>query len=546
MTNAEVVSVFPNRVRIAVYDLSELTKSGEPVGVGSYLRIFDINECAIIAIVESFSIELKPSKPGTEDDDRQKVYMIDAVPLGMLRGDGSFERGGGKIAIPPKSVEVATRDDIQNIYDGMPAHTRFQFAHLSQDEKVEVPVDGNRFFNKHIAVVGSTGAGKSHTVASIVQTAVEAREPGDVGYSLNNSHVIIFDIHAEYKSAFPKANHLSVESMVLPYWLLNSEELQDMFIESREEQSHNQVAVLKRSITENRKEHFGGDVNKRELIHYDSPLFFDLGEVIEYIKAKNEEMVPGAKDNTKKAGPLNGKLENFITRLENRYYDKRLDFLLGERARTASLENTLRQFIGYDQDNQCNVTVIDLSGVPFEVLSISVSLISRLLFDYSYYFKRGSGSSETPLLVVYEEAHKYVPKSDLSRYAAARAAIERIAKEGRKYGITAAIVSQRPAEISETIFAQCSNFVAMRLTNPEDQGYVRRLLPDSLGPLTDSLPSLSAGEALLIGDSVVMPSVVRICCPKPEPSSSDIPYLELWRKQWYDVTFGNVLDGWQK
>jgi Helicase HerA, central domain len=510
MTSAEVISVFPNHVRIAVYDLGSLTDSGEPVGVGSYLRIFDINECSIIAIVESFSIELKPTRPGGEEDDRQKIYMIDAVPLGLLRIDGTFERGGGRIAIPPKSVTVATRQDIQGIYDDVPASTRFQFAQLSQDEKVEVPVDGNRFFNKHIAVVGSTGAGKSHAIARIVQTAVQAREPGDFGYSLNNSHVIIFDIHAEYRSAFPQANHLSVESMMLPYWLLNSEELQDMFIESREEQSHNQVAVLKRSITENRKEHFKGDDAKKQLIHYDSSLFFDMGEVIATIKAKNEEMVAGARGD--KLGPLNGKLDNFITRLENRCYDKRLDFLLGERAKSATLEDTLRQFMGYGKGSECNVTVIDLSGVPFEVLSISVSLISRLLFDYSYCFKRRShrNMSETPLLVVYEEAHKYVPRSDLSRYAAARSAIERIAKEGRKYGITAAIVSQRPAEISETIFAQCSNFVAMRLTNPEDQGYVRRLLPDSLGPLTDSLPSLSAGEALLIGDSVVMPSVVRM------------------------------------
>jgi DNA helicase HerA-like ATPase len=543
MTSAEVVSVFPNRVRIAVNDISDLTASGEPVGVGSYLRIFDLNECSIIAIVESFSIELKPTK-SEEDEDRQKVYMIDAVPLGLLQPDGSFERGGGKIAIPPKKVEVATREDIQAIYDGVPASSRFHFAQLAQDEKVEVPVDGNRFFNKHIAVVGSTGAGKSHAVARIVQTAVREREPGDASYSLNNSHVIIFDIHAEYRSAFPNANHLSVDSMVLPYWLLSSEELQDMFIESREEQSHNQVAVLKRSITENRKAHFQGSEAQRDLIHYDSPLFFDMAEVIATIRAKNEEMVPGARG--EKSGPLNGKLDNFITRLENRYYDKRLGFLLGDKAKSATLADTLRQFMGYVEGGERNVTVIDLSGVPFEVLSISVSLISRLLFDYSYYFKRENEKNETPLLVVYEEAHKYVPRSDLSRYAAARYAIEKIAKEGRKYGITAAIVSQRPAEISETIFAMCNNFVAMRLTNPEDQGYVRRLLPDSLGPLTDSLPSLSAGEALLIGDSVVMPSVVQICQPEPEPSSSDIPYLEVWRKPWYEISFGTVLDRWQK
>jgi DNA helicase HerA-like ATPase len=191
-------------------------------------------------------------------------------------------------------------------------------------------------------------------------------------------------------------------------------------------------------------------------------------------------------------------------------------------------------------------SIIDLSGVPFEVLSITVSLISRLLFDYAYYFKRKSAEStnDAPLLIVYEEAHKYVPRSDLARYTASRTALERIAKEGRKYGVTAAIVSQRPSEISETIFSQCSNFVAMRLTNPEDQGYVRRLLPDTLGPLTESLPSLSAGEALLIGDSLVMPSMVRLGRPDPEPASSDIAYLEIWRRQWNEVAFKELVDDW--
>jgi hypothetical protein len=544
MTSAEVVAVYPNRVRISVHDIAELTESGEPVGVGSYLRIFDINECSIIAIIESFAIELKKTRTGDEDD-RERVYVIDAIPLGMLDAEGFFERGGGKIAIPPKSVSVASRSDIQSIYDGVDETVRFHFAQLAQDEKVDVPVNGNRFFNKHIAVVGSTGAGKSHTIAQIVQTAVQARDPG-TGYSLNNSHVIIFDIHAEYLSAFPGASHLSIDSLVLPYWLLNSEELQGMFIESNEEQSYNQVAILKKSITESRKKHYSGPEEGRSLVHYDSPRFFEMEEVISAIRAKNEERITSG--SSTRQGPSFGKLENFITRLENKCYDKRLDFILGEKAKSATLDDTLRQFMGYARGCESNVTIIDLSGVPFEVLSISVSLISRLLFDYAYFFKRRSegGINETPLLVVYEEAHKYVPRSDLARYAASRSAIERIAKEGRKYGITAAIVSQRPAEISETIFSQCSNFVAMRLTNPDDQNYVRRLLPDTLGPLTESLPSLSAGEALLIGDSVVMPSMVRVLPPSPEPSSSDIPYLKLWRKEWHDVQFEPLLDDWQR
>jgi DNA helicase HerA-like ATPase len=189
-----------------------------------------------------------------------------------------------------------------------------------------------------------------------------------------------------------------------------------------------------------------------------------------------------------------------------------------------------------------------LSGVPFEVLSITVSLISRILFDYAYLFKKTSKSltNETPLLTVYEEAHKYVPKNNLSRFNASRISIERIAKEGRKYGITAVIVSQRPSEISETIFSQCSNFISMRLTNPEDQNYVRRLLPDTLGSLTETLPMLREGEALLIGDSVVIPSLVSIDHCDPSPSSNDIKYLEEWKKQWKNVDFSPIIKKWQE
>ncbi|MBA3037774.1 MAG: ATP-binding protein, partial [Desulfobacterium sp.] len=159
----------------------------------------------------------------------------------------------------------------------------------------------------------------------------------------------------------------------------------------------------------------------------------------------------------------------------------------------------------------------------------------------------GNAACETPLLLVYEEAHKYVPKSDLVKYRASKTAIERIAKEGRKYGITLGIVSQRPAEISETIFSQCNNFIAMRLTNPDDQNYVKRLLPDSLGNLTDTLPALKTGEALLIGDSIVMPSIVKVDeCKEYCPSSNDINYVEIWKEKWKDVVFNKIVEEWKK
>jgi hypothetical protein len=223
-----------------------------------------------------------------------------------------------------------------------------------------------------------------------------------------------------------------------------------------------------------------------------------------------------------KKGTYNdGTLDKFINRLKGKVEGERLRFLFDETHESLAFEEILRQLLAYKSKEEANITLIDLSGIPFEVLSITVSLISRLLFEYGYYFKRFKlkQKAEVPILLIYEEAHKYVPKVAGARYDACRKSIERVAKEGRKYGCTLVIMSQRPSEISETIFSQCNNFIAMRLTNPEDQNYVKRLLPDSLGPLTDSLPTLKQGEALLIGEAVIMPSLVSIDRCNPEPSS---------------------------
>ena len=137
-----------------------------------------------------------------------------------------------------------------------------------------------------------------------------------------------------------------------------------------------------------------------------------------------------------------------------------------------------------------------------------------------------------------------MPNSDLAKYRSSRQSIERIAKEGRKYGVSLLLASQRPSEISETIFSQCSNYLALRLTNPNDQNYVKRILPDTLGSLVDKMPSLRAGECLLIGDAVVLPSVVQIEKCQPEPSSNDIPYFEIWKQKWADLDIDSIKELW--
>ncbi len=536
--NAEVVGVFPNKIKISVDNLEDFSLANESLKVGSYLRVLDNENAVLIAIIENFSIEVK--------EDMRKKYIIEANPLGMIINN-KFQRGGDTIAIPPKKVEPAKKEEIEKIFmDSIIDDKKFVFSKLSSDNEINVPVDGNKFFNKHIAIVGSTGSGKSHTVAKIIQTAVNSKEGTYEG--LNNSHIVIFDIHSEYKAAFPNANNIDIDNLILPYWLLNSDELQELFIDT-ETNDHNQRNVFKEAVVTNRKQCFTGTDEKRDKIHFDSPLFFEINDILKIAKDKNEEMVPGR--NVEKAGPLNGKLSNFVSRLENKINDKRLEFLLGQKSKEITFEETLEQLISYDS-NKSNVTIIDLSGIPFEVLSITVSLISRILFEYGYYYKRirckkdveEKINNDVPILLVYEEAHKYAPNSDLSKYRASRQSIERIAKEGRKYGISMLLASQRPSEISETIFSQCNNFIAMRLTNPTDQNYVKRLLPDTFGGLIDKMPTLKAGESLLIGDSVVIPSIVQIDECEDKPSSNDIPYFELWEEKWRELDIGAIKEEW--
>lgn len=568
---AEVIAVFPNKVRISVDDLVSFKHAEESLRVGSYLKVSDNDNVALMCIIESFSIELREDKDGKT----QRVYVIDAYPLGTLKA-GKFKRGGDELAIPPKKVTPATAKEVASIFEtAFEERHRFGFAVLTRHRKISVPVHGDKFFNKHIAVVGATGSGKSHAIARLLQSAIAAKETSYEG--MNNSHVVIFDIHSEYRAAFPKANVIGVDNLLLPYWLLNAEEMEEMFLESGDNNNYNQESLL-RTIVTLCKERTNPKAAK---VYFDSPIVYNVEELLTclanltretkdaenplHIKTKNDEETFGTDDEKlswyceaahefapKERSKINagayadGSIDKFVRRLTSKIKNPRLDFLFGQTAAQTSFEQVLQQFTGYTKSKETNITILDLSGIPFEVLSITVSLITRILFDYSYYYRRTEAKCDTPLLLVYEEAHKYAPRSELARYRASLTAIERVAKEGRKYGTSLLIASQRPSEVSETIFSQCSNFLAMRLTNPDDQAYVKRLLPDTLGNLTAGLPALEAGEALMIGEASVMPCVVYVTPCEPEPSSSDIPYYELWKHAWKGVDFAKLAQEWRR
>jgi len=567
----KILSVAPNLIQIEVLDVEQFKHETSDFTIGSYLKISDEANTSIIALVQSFKIK-EVMMSSSEEQIRNPTFILDAQPIGFLDDQGNFKRGGQQIAIPPNSVEIADVEVMKKIYGGTTLNKRFCFSSLAQNTEIDIAVDGDKFFSKHIAVVGSTGSGKSGTVARILQEGIRTTDGQKTGGILNNSHILLFDLHGEYSTAFPSCSLLDVNTLSLPYWLMNSEELEEMFIESRESNSHNQISQFKHAVTLNKKKYN----NTLEKVNYDTPVYFSINEVYQYIHnqncatkdAKTGELKikihPIGIDDRyylfekiefedKSSGKINGgayagEFDRFAPRLETKINDERLSFLLrtekepGIPFKTDDLELILKQFIGYGDTKKTNITVIDLSGIPFEVLSIVVSLISRLIFDFCFYFKSTKSlGEELPFLLVLEEAHNYIPKAEAAKYNSVKKSIERIAKEGRKYGLSLMIVSQRPSEISETIFSQCNNFVAMRLTNPTDQQYVKRLMPDNVSAITDTLPVLERQEALIIGDSIPIPTIVRIKELTEKPASSDIDFHTEWKKDWFTIAFGPIL-----
>lgn len=571
----KILTVSPNLIQIEVIDANEFKRNSSNFTIGSYLRISDDSNTSIIALVQSFKI--KEVYNGGESEPTSPTFILDAQPIGFLDSNNVFKRGGQQIAIPPNNVEIADDTILKSIYASTQKEKEFIFSTLAQNNTIEIAVDGDRFFSKHIAVVGSTGSGKSGTVAKILQEGICPCDSQKKNGILNNSHIILFDLHGEYGSAFPNAIKLDVNNLILPYWLMNSEELEEMFIESAESNSHNQISQFKTAVTLNKKRH--NDTLKK--VNYDSPIYFSIEEVFKYISnhniatkdAQTGELQIKNKDKgipeefqlfeniefeEKKTGKINsgpyaGEFDRFVPRLETKLNDDRLSFLLKPRKsdeseyKTVDLDGILKQFLGYTEEKKTNITIIDLSGIPFEVLSIVVSLISRLVFDFCFHYKLIKEiESEIPYLLVLEEAHNYIPQSQGAKYHSVKKSIERIAKEGRKYGLSLMIVSQRPSEISETIFSQCNNFVAMRLTNPTDQQYVKRLMPDSVSAITDTLPILERQEALIIGDSIPIPSIVRIKDLTDKPASNDINFRTEWNKDWMNIAFDKLIQSLKK
>ena len=514
--------------------------------IGSYVSIQQGN-VKILALVTRMTEQekLAPVEPGTGGIEAVRMScakrIVALVPLGTINSDGEFERGVSLFPTTGAEVHAIGSADINLIF------TKFQskgydVGNLSSNTSIKVCLDPNSLFGRHFAILGQTGDGKSWTVANLVQRAVAI---------MPKAHIIILDLHGEYCwsdssgsscSAFSDniVRYVDARKLEIPYWLMTYAELCDLLIDNTEREAHNQIAFFRdnlRELKEAEKSSLG-----LERVTVDTPVYFSLDELLRRIDTENRRMVQGKTG--EKQGPNYGVFDRFIMRLESKLNDVRYDFLLKPRVRTSSntLTGLLRDFVGLGKPKR-PVTVIDLSAVPFDVRPTVAAQIGRIAFEFNYWNPQ---YREFPLLLICEEAHAYIPKESHSQFAGSRKSMERIAKEGRKYGVGIAVVSQRPHEVSETVLAQCGTFLCLRITNPNDQAYVRNLVPEAERDLVDILAGLGRGEVMALGEAVPLPTRFRFYKPNPVPNSEDIDFYTKWKEGPDDLDVDEIVKRWRR
>ena len=437
---------------------------------------------------------------------------------------------------------------------------KFHLGVYSLDETADAYLDGNRLLQRHAALVGSTGSGKSWTVARIVEQAE----------SLPNANAILFDIHGEYESLVDKKNknvcrykiagpgdinaNKSIKDgiLFLPFWLLDYPAILSMFVDRSDQNAPNQTMVMSREIVDAKQKWLKDNKQHEILANFtiDSPVPFSHEAILENLKILDKEMVPGS-GKAEKKGDFNGKLSRLIQRLEAKSADRRLGFMFQSGDKASKLEwldDVVKALMEGTEGHPKHqgVKIIDFSGVPSDILPLVVSLVARMVFQVQQWIP--SGKKRHPIALFCDEAHLYIPNRDDSNAASAISIdiFERIAKEGRKYGVGLVVISQRPADVNRTVLSQCNNFIAMRLTNAEDQNVIRRLFPDDLGDFASDLPVLETGEAFVVGDASILPTRVKVAEPKCQPISATVDFWTEWRDSDTKDETTQAVDNWRK
>ena len=499
-----------------------------------------------------------------------------------------FRRGISTYPLPLQSVYLMTKAETQTLYesvestrdDGVDCHV--PIGTYIGASRVVCRANMDKLFGQHCAILGSTGSGKSGTVASILHSVIAHKA---VGEQETRSRIVIIDPHGEYGKAFqgvstafkaydsPHDEEEGAIKLKLPFWLMSSDEFRSLVVGKAEVEATSQANVVYKALTHARMVEAGlilkvEEINIEALSENESPQVpivrpegtddekqarmdlvasfdrdkpnpFRLDEFLAHITELQTKRWSAAKNWHDKTASDIEKMSSILDKIRVLKTDNRIQFLMNDYlADGLTIADVLKQFISIQGYNETKIRIIDISGLPNEVAGPLTGAIARLLFQYKLNQSRPERERD-PILLVCEEAHRYVTNRGDAQYAVAQDAIRRIAREGRKYGLGLMLVSQRPADVEGTVISQCNSWIVLRLSNSQDQQHVSRFLPDSLSNMTSALSSLPRQEALFVGEAAALPARIKInSLPEDKlPDSNDISFAKAWSEDAPDDAF---------
>jgi DNA helicase HerA-like ATPase len=452
-----------------------------------------------------------------------EINLFGEVMHGENGAPGVFDRGVSVYPVLGSDILAATADDLRSVYAR--AHGgSLQIGTIHQDRTVPAYVHTDDMLGKHFAILGTTGCGKSCAVALILQAILKQNPFG---------HVVLLDPHDEYRHAFQdQANVLDMNNLELPYWLLNFAETCEMFI-GRGKRDDVQRSILKNAILKAKQAYIGDEAPH---LTVDTPIPYRLSDMV---RALDEMM--GKLDKIENSGPY----QRLKSVLEDLRGDRRYQFIFSGYSVRDTLADILSKILRIPVGGK-PITIVDLSGVPSEIVDVVVSVLTRMIFDFGLW---ASKPQAVPILLVCEEAHRYVPRDSEHAFQPTNRAISRIAREGRKHGVSLCLVTQRPSEVSASVLSQCSTLFAMRMSNERDQDFLRNAMPESALGLLGALPSLRAQEAVAVGEGVSVPMRFRFS-DLPEdvrPLGETTRFRERWHQDYDDAELlAQTVERWRR
>ncbi len=541
-----VSGVDTSRVAIDVTNSEMLTR----VGIGQLIAIKGATQAEfLIGMTDRVTRSLREELPDPEEDESGMLIVspsdhMQAFVIGTYRtvdGDKTdiFKRGADSFPQIDRECFVIEGVNLQRFMGilgaGLPNEERLRLGTFVADRSAEAIASGDRFFQRHAAILGSTGSGKSWAVALILERAAKLKYP----------NIVVFDMHGEYATLADKtkggyAQRFRIagpgdltapkdDALFLPYWLLNRDEMLSMILDRSDQNAPNQASRFTLHVRDLKGATLDsfGKPKVKETFTVDSPIPYAISDLVALLTKDNITKGVG-KNGTAVKGDWEDKLTRFLSRLEAKLDDRRYGFMFSPPPEALDYGWLAKQIIKLLRADSGNgIKIIDFSEVPADVLPVVTGTLARLLYDIQFWM---NANSRTPVTLLCDEAHLYLPVKDDTDSVQRQAlwSFERIAKEGRKYGFSLLVVSQRPSDVSRTILSQCNNFLALRLTNDSDQNVIKRLMPDSLAGLTAMLPLLDTGEALLLGDAVLLPTRIKLDQPQVKPDSATRDFWKEW------------------